>query len=475
MSATLRRDRDAGSVLPLVLVVSVVLSLVVVSLATYASANLNHGHIVEERADRLAAADGGIRYAVEQLRLQQSTCTTDLGNGSGTSANFPSSGPLVNGAAVAVTCQRIADSTAGTGGWSLIVTGGTSGNGELTTQGGGEKRIGGRVFAHRASTIDGDITIENGDLWYGTTGSCSPVPSGVTYYPPTGLRGPICTTQHWTSMFSAPAPNVPTASAPDPTQSDPDGPGGLKPCVVLYPGKYTNADATKLTFNGSFEYYFRAGEYYFENVDLFVGDTVAIAGYADGSLGDVQSFTSQSCEYVQDVDKTDGGLGGVTFYMGGTSQILINKGELEIMRRLQGDRAVSIHALDTAGSGYIASTLTTSSSDYVVKVNTAGQADLAMHGQVWAPRAYAELQIVGQASGAALGGIVIGAVHLQSSGSGLMIRVETSPLTSRLMLTSTATIDGGSTSVRAIAQIEPDTGQLVLNSWRVCEHAGCDG
>ena len=71
-------------VLPLVLVVAVVLGVVVVALATYASTNLKYGGVVEERADRLAAADGGhpLRGRTNSRQLQ-STCTTNLGNGSG--------------------------------------------------------------------------------------------------------------------------------------------------------------------------------------------------------------------------------------------------------------------------------------------------------------------------------------------------------------------------------------------------------
>ena len=73
--------RDQGSILPMVLVMTVVLSAVVVSLASYVSAGLRFSTVVEDRADRLAAADGGLRYGIERLALQSyAGCFTALGN-----------------------------------------------------------------------------------------------------------------------------------------------------------------------------------------------------------------------------------------------------------------------------------------------------------------------------------------------------------------------------------------------------------
>ncbi len=84
MEMTKRRPlthRDQGTILPLVLVMTVVLSAVVVSLASYVSAGLRYSNVVEDRADRLAAADGGLRYGIERLGLQSyAGCFTSLGN-----------------------------------------------------------------------------------------------------------------------------------------------------------------------------------------------------------------------------------------------------------------------------------------------------------------------------------------------------------------------------------------------------------
>ena len=56
---------------------AVVLSVLVVAITSYVTTGLKYGDIVEQRADRLAAADGGMRYAVERLRLGASRiCAT---------------------------------------------------------------------------------------------------------------------------------------------------------------------------------------------------------------------------------------------------------------------------------------------------------------------------------------------------------------------------------------------------------------
>jgi Tfp pilus assembly protein PilX len=78
----LANNGDDGAILPMVLVMSVVVSLVIVALAGYVSTNLRYGDVVEERADRLAAADGGLRFAVERLQTAtkngQSTTMTAI-------------------------------------------------------------------------------------------------------------------------------------------------------------------------------------------------------------------------------------------------------------------------------------------------------------------------------------------------------------------------------------------------------------
>ena len=59
--------RDRGGILVLTLVITVVIFGVVMAAASFATVGLRYGRVVESRADRLAAADGGMRYAVGLL------------------------------------------------------------------------------------------------------------------------------------------------------------------------------------------------------------------------------------------------------------------------------------------------------------------------------------------------------------------------------------------------------------------------
>jgi len=92
-------------VLVLVLLVTILLSVVVIGMANYSTAMLHHGQVSETRADRLSAADGAMRDALEKLRLSRSLCATELGDDSGGYATtFPE---LINGATAVVKCERV--------------------------------------------------------------------------------------------------------------------------------------------------------------------------------------------------------------------------------------------------------------------------------------------------------------------------------------------------------------------------------
>lgn len=461
--------RDRGTVLPLVLVLAVVFAAVSLGLARYATSGLRYANVVEIRSDRLAAADGAMRFGIEKLRLNQSLCTTEAGSGTGTTTAFP---PTINGASATVTCQLIGSGADDSQGWAVVVTGGSSPgiSGKLSTQGGNAKTFGGPTFVYSPSAIElsgGDLTIDNGDIWYTDTncGAASfPTISGLVFSP-SFLRGPICTESTWDELFQAPPVSVPIVAAPPPFM---DG-----TCKVFSPGKYVSATTPALdSYN-----YFKAGNYYFENVYLEVKQATVIAGFADGRYGDTQSMTtSADCQHAQSLDATSGALPGSTFYLGGTSSIYVDtQGRLEILRRAQSGATVSVQALDSDGTGFLKSTLGLTSplgsSTPVVGAKAGSSQDLAMHGLVWAPRAFAKFDNVANvARGQVLGGIVIASIEAQSStGDGLLIRVESNPIESRLLLTAIADKGGASTTIRTVVQVQPDTDYLAINSWRVVD------
>lgn len=464
---------DEGSILPMVLVVTLVLSVVVVALASYVSAGLRYSNIVEDRADRLAAADGGLRYGIERLELQSyAGCFTALGN-TGYEIPFPTD---VNQSEVTVTCRKAGTGFGDVQGWALIVTGEGVPNGQplLMSQGGvgKQKLLGGPVYVARVQNaanfdLTAPVEIEDGDLWYSdTTAKCDNVeddppgvPTNLTFKPI--LRGMLCLDQPWNVLYNAPTTNVPTTPALPPTV---DGTG----CTVWTPGKYTSATMPSL---GSANY-FRSGEYYFENVDLEIDETV-VAGWADfENLGDQQFIQNPKCETAVFNDKsTVGSEPGATFYLGGTSSIYINQGELEILRRKQGTSVVSIQALDTSGPGYIASSLGWNADLLSSKSGSPSQ-DMVIHGVAWAPRAQLTFgNVTNVANGQLLGGAAFARIDLQSSASAsnFVIRVESGPIPVSVILDSQATKDGFSTTMRAVVQISDDGIESAVNSWRVLD------
>jgi hypothetical protein len=463
--------RDHGSILPMVLVMTVVLSAVVVSLAGYVSAGLRYSNVVEDRADRLAAADGGLRYGIERLALQQyAGCFTALGN-TGYKIPFPTD---INQSTVTVTCRKAGTGFGDVQGWAVIVTGEgvPSGQPLLMSQGGAgkQKLLGGPVYVARtqgqAFDLKAPVEIEDGDLWYSdTTAKCDTVeddppgvPSNLTFKPI--LRGMLCLDQPWNLLYTAPTPTVPTTGAASPVV---DAFG----CTVWTPGKYTAATMPPL---GSANY-FVSGEYYFENVDLVIDQTV-VAGWADfDRFGDQQFIQNPKCDIAVYNDKMSGSEPGATFYLGGTSSIHINKGELEILRRRQGTSVVSIHALDSSGPGYIASSLGWNDDLLSSKSGSPSQ-DMVIHGLAWAPRAQLTFgNVTNVANGQLLGGAAFARVDLQSSASAsnFVIRVESGPIPVSVILDAEATKNGFSTTMRAIVQISDDGIDSAVNSWRILD------
>ena len=325
------------------------LSLVVISIANYVATGLRFGKVVEAKADRLAAADAGLRYGVERLQLQSyAPCITGLGD-SGYTIDFPFN---VNNATVDVSCRKDGSGFSDIQSWAIVVTGEGVPNGQwhLHSQGGGgvQKLLGGPVYVSQPDKISlqAPVTVEDGDIWYSSTDCSGPVPAvdnDLTFKP--AFRGLMCVQAPWTTLYSTPAANVPTNLPALPYL---DG-----SCNVFSPGKYLAMPI--LGANN----YFKSGEYYFENVTINIQNAVVTAGWADfDRYGDQQFLANGPCAGAISADALSGSQAGATFYLGGTSKIEVsNKGKLEILRRRQGVNVVSVQALETVGPGYIPSTV----------------------------------------------------------------------------------------------------------------------
>jgi len=464
---TPRRRHDDGSVLTLVLVMSVVIAVIVTALAGYVTTSLRYGSVVEERADRLAAADGGLRYAIE--RVQNSAyagCLSNLGDAGngGFTIEFP---VAVNDAQVDVTCTKGSSGIADIKAWAIIVTGEGVPGGQWfwKSQGGGgqNKLLGGPVWISDPgrSDLKSPVLVEDGDIWYYRPDCTNPsltLESNLSFAP--SYRGPICVERPWTAVFTAPTVGVlPSNLNPAPTV-DPSG------CTVFSPGRYTVAPAL-----GS-NTYFESGDYYFENVTFDVTFATVTAGWADADRwGDQQFVANAPCDGAVTTDKASGSASGATFYLGGSSKIQINNhGKFEIQRRLQGDSLVSIQAIETTIPGVqLASTL--GYNDNVIWTKSGNNSDLAIHGLLWAPLAQLEFgNVTNAANGQLLGGAAVSRIVLQASASAsaFIIRVESSPVSFELRIDSIATKGGESTTMTAVVQVD-DQGTTAVNSIRVRE------
>jgi hypothetical protein len=470
-------ERDRGSVLVLALVMAVTLSVVIAAVASYVTSGLTYGRVVEERADRLAAADGGLRYAIESLsNSKYAGCLTNLGN-TGYTIDFP---VKINGADTTVTCTKGANGIGDIRAWAIIVTGQGVPPGQwmLQSQAGGgvQKLLGGPVWISDPGRTDlsAPVKIEDGDVWYYRPDCKNPgltVDPDLTFTP--AYRGTICVDKPWDYVYSAP-PVGAFAAAGDVANTDPPSQLDAHGCTVFSPGRYTVAPSFG-TNN-----YMKSGNYYFDNVKVDVTNAVVTAGWADWpNYNDSQFIANYPCADATNADMGSGSASGATWYMGGGSKIEIgNKGSLEIMRRLQGDDIVSIQAMclpgvDTgcpasaASSNWSPSTL--GFNDNLIVTQSGNNSDLAIHGLVWAPKAQMEFgNVTNSANGQLLGGAALARIVLQASASAsaFVIRVPSSPVAFEVKVDATATKNGVSTTMRAIVQLDIE-GKAAVNSIRV--------
>jgi hypothetical protein len=470
-------------ILPIVLIISTVSAMVIIALANYVTVDIRYGKVVEERADRLAAADGGLRYGVEQLRNFHgqlgALCNTAAATGGGYTQQFP---PMINGADTKVTCRRTGNLISDLDGWGLVVTGEGVPNGQFlfATKGAGQsenlKTFSGPVYISDPTRMDmgAKMEIDDGDLYYSSTDCTVPltipaIATGYLAFVPDFFRGVECADLPWTGLFNPPkvlvagnevAPTPPT-NVPVPPVTGSDG------CTVFSPGKYTSLALGN-------DNYFKAGEYYFENVDITIQNATVVAGFPYGA-GDSAKIDQPVCKAQQDLDAglNAAGGGGATFYLGGSSKIsVLNGGGFEIFRRLINRTYLSIYTLGTSGTNYIASTLdwNDAGNGWVLETKSGSNNDVAVHGLFWAPKAAASLgNITNAANGQLLGGLVVARLDTQASASAsaFSIGIETSPRDAKFLLSSTATLYGHSTTIQAVVQFRPTSSELAINSWRV--------
>jgi hypothetical protein len=517
-----RGVRDRGTALPLVLVLSVILAVLVTSISTYAATNLRYGGITADRSDRLSAADAGMRYAIDQLKLRNAGCIIDS-----TTSELPRADVDFNGATATITCQRISGGEEAIQAWAAVLTGEGLGNGQfmISTQGGNSepKILGGPVWMSRVNAaafdLGPELRIENGPLIYYDGGSCTSnvkkaqLPAALRFIPDL-IFGPICTFEPWTTRHRSPVvpdhlsdPAFPerhgNLAVVDPLDVDTtfgayQDIGG---CRVFRPGRYTIAPDVR-----DRDAYFRTGDYVFDLPDsaaeITIRQGLATAGTinpftTDPALNEIAPSAGCAQAQANDPANADPDQYGATFYMAGRSHINITtQGSLEIHARRQGNSFVSVQALcDTSrpwcdsganrhlpSPGAMISTLTAPSgtnNPNIIYTASGNNRELIAHGLVYAPLAQMEFgNVTSTAVQKLLGGLVLSRLLLQSSASAtnFEIAVPTSPIDAEILLTSTS-VKNGETSIRALVEYRPYEKEIDdrirVNSWRVCETSAC--
>ena len=481
---TAKRDthRDRGMVLPLVLVIAVVMAVVVLALATYATATLRQGQVVEASADRLASANAGMDNALEDIQRGTSDCTTTaLADGTYTYQLKDA----INGIHPVISCTRVSGTINAVDSYAVILTGEgvAAGDPLLTVENGNNKgdikTFTGKVYMARTPIADvtldlsAKLNIESGDLLY--TGACAgpnhdlddpalDLVNSASQYVKVVSTGYYtrCTQRLWTELFNGRKPIEPnvdaltarTSTLP-PALVDPHGNGV---CYVWEPGHYTGP----MPFLPANTYhYFKSGDYYFENMGTWsLEKTWVLFGWPGGtgpSIGDNKDIADDAnatagnnpCKHFWSTDQEgDPNRDGASVYMGGNSAFeVLGTASLEISAKKQdsGRYNLALQALEDRG---VPSTL--GANDWLVRTATGNKKQLAIEGFVWAPKTGLEFDLISNASVAALsGGAVLSHISAGAAANtnNFVVTAGTGTGTAALLVTSTA-VNSGTTTAR---------------------------
>lgn len=448
--------RDRGVALPIALVVSVVFGAVIVALAGYVSTALRNTAVTDSVVDRLADADAGMRSALVVL--------DDTGD-------CPPMGAIAgqyNGSSVSVTsCDReVIESESSSRTFGLV----------LTDLGPNPAR----AFV-RSNPQNGDIEI-GGDIYLsaGVGGEASNVEAtgrvlrehlGCAGYDPVpidwlgGVR-PECVEITDPSDPSVTWRNVspPPSGITLPTNTGSHSPVGS--CRVYEPGTYSS-----ISLSGpNARTYFRSGVYRVTGAIEFRGEVTA--GHPGGVTSIVPGGPNAACLAAQQTDVDDGSPGGVVFVLSGNGHLDFTNqfDHADLFGLRVGSRVLSVVAGTTPTGFSPASTRAPATQPLIT--NNANTGDFAFFGEVWAPGSWIDPGRLAswQAGRGFLGGLTAARfTFAQTPGidTGLLISVDTAPVTYRYRITVRAEDDRGATSVTAIARLRD--GAFALDSWRVGE------
>jgi hypothetical protein len=421
----------------LVLVLLTILSLGLGAMFADAGANLTMSTVVTGQDNKVYAADGGVEYALQQLRTDGSLCAAAV--------SLPNI--AINGRSVLVSCTPTAGLGTSVSPWALVTT-------NLSTSG-GPQTIDGPVSVSGAADLQSQLTT-NGDFRLSTC----PLPPNLTVTPP---FVPACPTMPMPDLDPGPSlpQSVPTAT-PSPAQ-----PAYLyNGCSIWEPGTYRANGQLALGPDN----YFASGIYYFEDTSINLSGQTAIGGQPGPDYQQAPALPPTACSSV--TDKTagvpDGSAGsGVELILGGTSTVSVNDApaQLELFARVpaspvEGTPGISIRTVPSgAPTGWKPTT-----SGHRVVLSSSGS-KLAVHGYVYVPEASVSIHAAGNFGLA--GGLYCWQATLNSSG-GVPISAQSGAQSRDVVITSEAKGDPGQKDVTstAVVAIGNDAARTIdVHSW----------
>jgi hypothetical protein len=452
-----RRQSEAGSTLVLVLVFVTALGLAMSVLLGAAGVNLLTTTTVNRQDHKVYAADAGVAYGIQRLRLDSTACSYPGPTQALSPPGFLVPQQTVNDGwarSVSVTCRNLSGSSAGIGGFALVVTG--SGNSITTNQGLQYRPVQGSVFnTGEWFGLNGTkaVDVQNGNiLKKSDTDACLKVgtalPSNLWMNGSTNVpAGPYsyCTTKRA-------APDAPHG-LPDVVPPEAQAPSDCNGWTVYHPGTYDSLNTVVGLVNNKGTWtlttpqqaYFASGVYYFDNVNLVIGPTTGngVGTTFAGAAGPDKPVAAvpPQCDNPQAPNGT-----GAEFIFGGTSTLSDTKNTLEIFARSGGPLSegspglsllqVGAPPLPQTGPPWDPSTAP-------VIVNVSNSVNFYVHGIVYAPNAQVNLNAVNTGGVKLMGGAEVNGIQLDAPASttppgDFVISIDHSPGLRKVLITSTA-------------------------------------
>ena len=341
----------------MVLVVTVVLALVVVGVATYTSAALRHGQVVEQSADRLATVDGATDNALEALSRNTSLCALSALSSQPGGYTYQL-GDQINGIDPTINCTAVGGGVKAIDAYAVIMTGAGGQTGPLLTIANGgssaqaQKTFEGPVYLARtpnssSTSFSANLTIKNGDLWY--TGACPDDPTlavdphlSIT---PAGY-GTQCVSHDWQTLFGSLRPpefdvdTLTTSGTSTPTEDHSDAMSGNRGATRLPRHSRIRRTTTSSPATTTSR---TSGTGRSATRSVLFGHPGAtgqsIPGYKNSD-----TFSTNPCNAAWQADSPT----GASLYMGGNSSITLgNNSALEISGAEQGAYRIAIQTLES--------------------------------------------------------------------------------------------------------------------------------